>query len=107
MRNFISWCCSLRGATSAGVIVLLAGVAPLAAASFSKVLVPELPIFFSLTSGSLAWGDYDNDNQLDTLDSVTLLLHSGDGSGKPHESNVRLQIDSHDPLTGRPYPLFQ
>jgi hypothetical protein len=33
---------------------------------------------------------------------VTLLLNSGDISGKPHDSSVRLQIYSHDPITGRP-----
>lgn len=37
-----------------------------------------------------------------TLDSVTLYPSSGDGSGQPHDSTVRLQIYSHDPVTGRP-----
>ena len=36
------------------------------------------------------------------LDSVTLLLVSGDNNGEPRIRSVRLQIYSNDPLTGKP-----
>lgn len=36
------------------------------------------------------------------LDSVTLLLVSGDNNGEPRIRNVRLQIYSNDPVTGKP-----
>lgn len=52
-------------------------------ADFSKVTVPGLPPVASMASGSLAWGDYDNDNLLDFLitGSTTTQLWRNTGAG--------------------------
>jgi len=75
---------------------------------------PSEPIIlFDNTSGSsngwraastVSWmaGKFCPGSQAYSLDSVTLFLNSGDFSGRPHESTVRLQIYSHNPATGRP-----
>lgn len=55
-------------------------------------------------ASTMTWlaGRFCLGSQVYTLDSVTLLLNSGDISGRPHESTVRLRIFSSDPMTGRP-----
>jgi|GEM_PF-725897 len=75
---------------------------------------PSEPIMlFDNSSGSsngqraastVSWmaGKFCPGSQAYSLDSVTLFLNSGDFSGRPHESTVRLQIYSHNPATGRP-----
>lgn len=74
---------------------------------------PGSIVIFSNTNGSLnglsfstptTWlaGKICMGSEGFTLDSVTLFPRSGDGTGKPHETSVRLQIYSDDPATGRP-----
>lgn len=74
---------SLRGAAFAIAINLLVGVLPLSAANFEKVPVSNLFGLASQSSGSLAWADYDNDNQLDFLvtgnNSSQLWRNTGTG----------------------------
>jgi hypothetical protein len=65
-RKCMSWC-RRGGVVFASAIILLIGGKPLSAASFNKVVIPDLLGLASLTSSSLAWADYDNDNRLDFL----------------------------------------
>jgi hypothetical protein len=84
-----SWDFSLLGVVFAGTIILLAGTKPLSAANFTKVVIPDLRGLPSQSSSSLAWGDYDNDNQLD-------FLVAGDGSTQLWRNTgtgfIRIQI---------------
>ena len=82
--------------------------------SFNAEETPSEPIIlFDNSSGrsngqraasTVSWmaGKFCPGSQAYSLDSVALFLNSGDFSGRPHESTVRLQIYSHDPTTGRP-----
>ena len=99
-----------------GNLTLTGGAFSLAGGFWSGAEVnpgPATEILFDNTSGSPigvqfasvnSWlaGKFCLGSRSHTLDSVTLLLSSGDASGQPHDSSVRLQIYSHDPVTGRP-----
>lgn len=66
-RKRMSWRRLRRGVVFASAILLLVGGNPLSAASFNQVIIPNLLGLASLTSSSLAWADYDNDNRLDFI----------------------------------------
>jgi hypothetical protein len=73
-----------------GILVVLTAMLPARCAYSQFVLtpVPELP---GVSAGSLAWGDYDNDGQLDFLLSGSLAISLWHNTGKGF-SNVTATV---------------
>jgi hypothetical protein len=94
-ENFLPAKMAKRAGSVAAILIALALATNSAYSQFTLTPVPGLP---DVASGSVAWGDYDNDGRLDFLlaGSFTLTLWRNTGSGF---SNVTVSVAPGLPAT--------